>query len=323
MNQIGARAWVFLTKSEDERSWSANTGYDDSVGRYYSYDSNVSRYRQVQAGDLVVIRVDDYVAGWSFIDDIEVIPNVTKEISRCPRCLKTNFRQRATMRPKNVCNACGSGFEDSERVTELKNVTAYRANYERNWVEAARPVGYDQLKEVSQTTETFNAIRPLDPSKMPAFLELVSGRLTGLTPDLVLGNSAVILGGHTVGVSRRRIGQRKFRFSMMERFGENCAFSGPQPPQVLEAAHLYSFSERPTHEHDGGLLLRRDFHALFDAKLLAIHPKKWTIEVAPRISQFPTYARLQDLEIHVPEARRPSRDLVSRHYEDARSAFAR
>jgi len=322
MSQIGARAWVFLTKSKDERSWSANTGYDDSVGRYYSYDSNVSRCLQVQAGDLVVIRVDDYVAGWSLIDDIEVFPNSTKEISRCPQCKRTNFRQRAKIRPRNICNACGVGFEDSERVIELKKVTAYRANYERNWVEAARPVGYNQLKQVSQTTETFNAIRPLDTSKMPAFLELVSGRPTGLTPDLILGGSAVILGGHTVGVTRRRIGQRKFRFSMMERFGENCAFSGPQPPQVLEAAHLYSFSERPTHEHDGGLLLRRDFHALFDAKLLAIHPKKWTVEVAPEISRFPTYARLQGSELQVPMERRPSRDLVSRHYEEARQRFA-
>jgi hypothetical protein len=321
VNRIGTRAWVFLTKSEDERSWSANTGYDDSVGRYYSYDSNVSRYRQVQAGDLVVIRVDDYVAGWSFIDDIDVIPNVPKQISRCPRCRSTNFRQRATMQPKNICNACGAGFEDSDRVTELRNVTTYRANYERNWVEAARPVGYDQLKRVTQTTETFNAIRPLDPSKLPTFLELVSGRSTGLTPDLVLGDSAVILGGHTIGVSRRRIGQRKFRFTMMERFGENCAFSGPQPPQVLEAAHLYSFSERPTHEHDGGLLLRRDFHALFDAKLLTIHPRSWTIEVAPRVIRFESYARLQGSEVQVPKNRRPSIDLVSKHYDEAIKQF--
>lgn len=322
MNQIGARAWVFLTKSEDERSWSANTGYDDSVGCYYSYDSNVSRYRQVQTGDLVVIRVDDYVAGWSFIDAIEVIPNTTKEISRCPRCFKTNFRSRTLLRPKNVCNACGAGFEDSERVKELKSVTGYRANYERNWIEAARPVGYDELKKVSLTTETYNAIRPLDPAKMPEFLELVSGRSTGLTPDLILGESAVILGGHTVGVARRRIGQRKFRFSMMERFGENCAFSGPQPPQVLEAAHLYSYSERPTHEHDGGLLLRRDLHALFDAKLLAINPSNWRVEVAPQVERFPTYRLLSGRELQVSRDRLPARHLVEQHYEQYRLALS-
>lgn len=321
VDKVGGQAWVFLTKSEDERSWSANTGYDDSVGRYYSYDSNVSRYRQVKAGDLAVIRVDDYVAGWSFIDDIEVIPNVPKEISRCPRCLATNFRQRKTRLPRNICNACGAGFEDSERVTELKTVTAYRANYERNWVEAARPVGYDKLKQVAKTSETFNAIRPLDLEKLPEFLELISGRPIGHVPDLILGDSEVILGGHTLGVARRRIGQRKFRFSMMERFGENCAFSGPQPPQVLEAAHLYSFSERPTHEHNGGLLLRRDFHSLFDAKLLAINPSSWRVEVAPRLVQFSTYRRLHNSELRIPPSQRPATSLVAQHYEESRAAF--
>jgi hypothetical protein len=30
----------------------------------------------------------------------------------------------------------------------------------------------------------------------------------------------------------------RFRIEMLERFGGSCAFSGPQPPQCLEAAHL-------------------------------------------------------------------------------------
>ena len=38
---LGERAWVFIMKSDDERSWAANRGYDDSAGIYYSYDSNV------------------------------------------------------------------------------------------------------------------------------------------------------------------------------------------------------------------------------------------------------------------------------------------
>jgi hypothetical protein len=322
MTTVGARAWAFLTKSEEERSWSANTGYDDSVGRYYSYDSNVSRYRQVHEGDLVVIRVDDFVAGWSFIDNIEVIPDQIKQISRCPQCRKTNFRQRSRTRPKYVCNVCSTAFDDDQRIVELKKVTAFRANYETQWVEAARPVRFDELQQVSLTKETFNAIRPLDPEKMPAFLDRVTGRSTGLTPDLILGDSAVILGGHSIGVARRRIGQRQFRFSMMVRYGENCAFSGPQPPQVLEAAHLYRFSERPTHEHDGGLLLRRDYHALFDAKLLTINPSSWQIEVAPRVQRFSTYRNLQGHELQIPADRRPSIQLVSDHYDESRVIFA-
>ena len=41
-NPLGERAWILMTKSDEERSWAANAGYDDSVGIYYSYDSNVA-----------------------------------------------------------------------------------------------------------------------------------------------------------------------------------------------------------------------------------------------------------------------------------------
>jgi hypothetical protein len=67
------------------------------------------------------------------------------------------------------------------------------------------------------------------------------------------------------------------------RYGERCAFSGVQPPQVLEAAHLYSFAKRPEHRRDSGLILRRDYHALFDAKLVAVNPESLKIEIAPRL----------------------------------------
>ena len=29
---FGERAWILMTKSDAERSWAANSGYDDSVG---------------------------------------------------------------------------------------------------------------------------------------------------------------------------------------------------------------------------------------------------------------------------------------------------
>ena len=65
---IGEQAWVFVMKSDEERSWAANRGYDDSAGIYYSYDSNVGRSKQVRVGDLVVIREDDHVAGWGLVE---------------------------------------------------------------------------------------------------------------------------------------------------------------------------------------------------------------------------------------------------------------
>ena len=81
---LGERAWVFVMKSDAERSWAANRGYDDFAGIYYSYDSNVGNCKQVSQGDLIVVREDDHVAGWAFVEFIEVFPNSQKEISRCP-----------------------------------------------------------------------------------------------------------------------------------------------------------------------------------------------------------------------------------------------
>ena len=41
------------------------------------------------------------------------------------------------------------------------------------------------------------------------------------------------------------------------------------------------------------LLLRRDFHALFDSMLVAVNPTSWRIEIAPRLESFDTYRPLQ------------------------------
>ena len=65
-----------------------------------------------------------------------------------------------------------------------------------------------------------------------------------------------IPGGHGVALSKTRVGQQRFREAMLDRFGEACAFTGPQPPGALEAAHLYLYSKNPEHDVRGGLLLR-------------------------------------------------------------------
>ena len=111
---LGERALVFIMKSDDKRSWAANRGYDDSAGIYYSYDSNVGNCKQVSVGDLIVVREDNHVAGWGFIEFIEVTANSPKEITRCPQCRKTKFSRRKTMTPANKCASCDHEFGDHE-----------------------------------------------------------------------------------------------------------------------------------------------------------------------------------------------------------------
>ena len=321
---IGERAWVFITKSDQERSWAANQGYDDAVGLYYSYDTNVSQSRQIRAGDLVVIREDDYVAGWAIIEHIDVVPNQVKEITRCPVCKQTRHHRRATKAPANKCDnrSCRHEFEDADAVRQLEPVTAFRAFYANTWNEAARPLHFHELSELQLSQSTFNAIRPLDRDQLTPFLDRLSGRDVQISVDIPEDEVATILGGHTMSVVRRRRGQRAFRFEMMQRFGERCAFSGIQPPQVLEAAHLYSFAKRPEHRSDGGLLLRRDYHALFDAKLIAVNPASLKIEIAPSLKSLPTYRVLDGSPLQLQNETAPSIDLLSDHYQQAIRVFS-
>ena len=319
--ELGERAWVFVMKSDAERSWASNRGYDDSAGIYYSYDSNVGNCKQVSKGDLIVVREDDYVAGWGFIEYIEVFPNSQKEISRCPKCNKTNFSRRKTISPANKCAACKFEFEDNDSLFTIETVTAYRAFYANTWTEAARPVFRIELEEIIKTRDTFNAIRPLDRDKLPDFLDTISGRDVDLRVDIGEKEVGIILGGHIEATVRRRRGQREFRFKMIERFGEICAFSGEQPPQVLEAAHINSFAQTGEHHLNGGLLLRRDIHSLFDANLITVNPYSWKIQIAPRLQRFETYKPLDGRSLFVPEGSRPNSELVQSHFDQSLRIF--
>lgn len=319
---IGTKAWVLLMKSDEERSWSANRGYDDAAGIYYSYDSNVPNSKRVAIGDVVVVRVDDWVAGWGVIEYIEVTPNSTKEVRRCPNCRKTNHRSRVRPFPSNICDACGHVFSDEEMVTTFELVTNFRAYYANTWTEAARAIDFHELAKIQKSQGTFNAIRPIDVAMLEDFLQRVSGRDVDLETEIPVEEVNSILGGHTEGIVRRRRGQRVFRFEMLKRYGERCAFSGIQPPQVLEAAHLYSYAMRAEHLKDGGLLLRRDYHALFDAKLIAVNPTSLQIEIAPRLFDYSSYRKLDGLALQVEADKRPSLDLLAEHYDQAIQVFA-
>lgn len=300
-------------KSDEARSWKSNRGYDDSAGIYYSYDSNVGRCNQVQVGDMVFVREDDHLAGWGFVESIEVTPNSLKEISRCPKCRRTNHYRRINKTPANKCSGCGFEFPDEEMVTTLETVTAFRANYANSWTEAARPLGRKELESFITTRDTFNAIRPIDQNRVVDLIEKISGGSSDIAIEIDHAN--LILGGHTETIVRRRRGQREFRFRLMEKFGEECAITGCQPPQVLEAAHLYSYAKVGEHHFDGGLLLRRDVHALFDAHLLSIDPSTWRVVVSRKLEKFPTYKSLDEKELVIPRHLRPRSELLEVHFD--------
>jgi hypothetical protein len=166
-----------------------------------------------------------------------------------------------------------------------------------------------------------HAIRRLDAARVRPILEahLVTGDPWW---DTQVREDERIPGGHTVGLSKTRVGQQRFREAMLSRYGEACAFTGPQPPGAPEAAHLYLYNENLEHDLKGGLLLRCDLHALFDRWLITIDPDTWSIRVAPELKLYPDLAKLDGQPVLLsPELRLRSK-YVRNHATLARDAWS-
>lgn len=81
----------------------------------------------------------------------------------------------------------------------------------------------------------------------------------------------------------QRQGQREFRRLLLEAYENQCAITGCDVVDVLEAAHIYPYMGRETNIASNGLLLRADVHTLFDLKLVSIDASAMQVCVAPSL----------------------------------------
>lgn len=316
-----ATAWSFLTLEADERQFRGNTGYEDDLARHYSWDQTVPNYSRIREGDLAVLRDSDYVLGVGWIDKV-LDWTSDKDRFRCPNtdCRRTGFKERKTLAPRYKCAACGNEF-DVPDVEHLKGITFFRADYRRTWRPLDAPMPVAAIAPAYLREATQHAIRELD---------LVHAR-TLIDGEQPMGDfwwasgsekGTKLPGGHTVFVGRARIGQQRFRQEMLSRFGPTCAVSGPLPPAMLEAAHLYRYAERPQHQLDGGLLLRRDLHALFDRNLLLVDPDDgWRVRLAPNLVSYPQIWCYDGVNLSLKPGVRPNAIYLREHAALARAVW--
>jgi putative restriction endonuclease len=69
-----------------------------------------------------------------------------------------------------------------------------------------------------------------------------------------------------------RLGQGTFRIAVMDAYGRACAATGEHSLPALDAAHIKPYAEAGPHSTRNGLLLRADFHRLFDQGYLTVTP---------------------------------------------------
>lgn len=85
-------------------------------------------------------------------------------------------------------------------------------------------------------------------------------------------------------IIKPRIGQGSFKVLITDAYQRRCAITGEKTLPVLEAAHIKPYSMDGPHEINNGLLLRRDFHTLFDRGYITVD-KNFTVEVSHRIKE--------------------------------------
>ena len=119
-----------------------------------------------------------------------------------------------------------------------------------------------------------------------------------------------------------RLGQASFRVLVTDAYQRRCAITGENTLVALEAAHIVPYSKEGSHDVRNGLLLRADFHRLFDAGLVSV-AGDLKIKVSPRIREEwfngKAYYRLNDQALSVipnsPELR-PDPDRLEWHHQN-------
>ncbi len=120
-----------------------------------------------------------------------------------------------------------------------------------------------------------------------------------------------------------RIGQSTFRVRVTDAYRRMCAMTGESTLVVLEAAHIVPYTNKDgTHEVTNGMLLRSDFHRLFDRGLVSVTPD-YKIRVSQKIREAyfngKAYYRLDnELLRNLPDnaSLRPDRDRLDWHFRN-------
>jgi putative restriction endonuclease len=124
--------------------------------------------------------------------------------------------------------------------------------------------------------------------------------------------------GYREVLSRARLGQPGFQAALRAAYSGRCAITGESTAIALEAAHIVPYSRVQSHDVSNGLLLRADFHRLFDAGLIGVSTEL-EVRVSRRIAEEYANGKLYSsyhgkrLKVVPPEELRPDPERLEWH----------
>ena len=83
-------------------------------------------------------------------------------------------------------------------------------------------------------------------------------------------------------LTKHRIGQGAFRVVVTDAYQRRCAITGEKTLPVLEAAHIKPYVQNGPHSVTNGILLKSDFHTLFDGGYITID-EDFRVDVSKRL----------------------------------------
>jgi putative restriction endonuclease len=118
-----------------------------------------------------------------------------------------------------------------------------------------------------------------------------------------------------------RLGQGIFRVGVLDAYKGACAISNEHSLPALEAAHIRPYGTGGVHRISNGILMRSDFHRLFDRGYLTVTPDH-TIKVSKRLKQdfsngktyYPYDGKQISIPVNVPD--QPNEEFLSWHNQN-------
>lgn len=83
---------------------------------------------------------------------------------------------------------------------------------------------------------------------------------------------------------KARVGQQRFRFHVLQRYGHKCAVCDIRHPQLIKAAHICGKAEKGSDDWRNGLPLCSTHHDAFDAHLFSIEPETFKTTCKPGVA---------------------------------------
>ena len=85
-------------------------------------------------------------------------------------------------------------------------------------------------------------------------------------------------------LAKHRLGQGAFRVVVTDAYKRRCSITGEKTLPVLEAAHIKPYAAEGPNSVNNGLLLKSDFHTLFDSGYITID-EDYRIDVSRRLHE--------------------------------------